>query len=73
LCKIAKQKLTAASKAVDSANTEAEKKKANRERSILKKYGPSCFVQLLDDEPTPSESHKDEVRKQELLPKRKGN
>jgi len=66
LSQIAKQKLAAASKAVDSAHTEAEKKKANHERSILKKYGPSCFVQLLDDEPAPSVSHEDEVRKQRL-------
>jgi len=43
LSKIAKDKLAAASKAVDSAKTETEKKRANYDRAILKKYG-SCFV-----------------------------
>lgn len=64
LSKIAIDKLAAASKAVDSAETEAEKKRANYDRAILKKYGPSCIVQLLDDEQAPSESHEDEVRQQ---------
>ena len=64
MSKIAKHKLAAASKAVDSSKTEVEKKKANRNKAILKKYGSSCFVQLLDDKAAPSENHEDEVKEQ---------
>ena len=52
--------------AVSSAQTIAEKRKATQTRSMLKKYGASCFVQLLDDEPPPLENHKEEVKKQRL-------
>ena len=35
-------------------------------KSVLKWYGSSCFLQLLDDEPAPLETHFDEVKKERL-------
>ena len=40
-------------KAVLSATSEAEKKKANQTRSLISRYGTSCFLQLLGDEASP--------------------
>ena len=48
--------IQAADRAVLSAMTDAEKKKANQIRSQISRYGTSCFLQLLDDDPPPAEN-----------------
>ena len=66
LSAIQQNRMAAADVAVLSAQTTAEKRKAARTRCMLEKYGASCFVQLLDEEPSPPESHEEEVKKQRL-------
>ena len=66
LSAIQQKRLTAADVAESSAQTIAEKRKATQTRSMLKKYGASCFVQLLDDKTPPLENHEEEVKKQHL-------
>ena len=49
-----------------SATTESEKKKANQHKCMIEKYGTSCFLQLLDDEPAPAENRMEELKKERL-------
>lgn len=55
-------KASIANVAVLSATTESEKK-ANQHKSMIEKYGTSCFLQLLDDEPAPAENQMEELKK----------
>ena len=43
-------KISAADEALSSAITPIEKKKASQTKSMLTRYGTSCFLQLLDEE-----------------------
>ena len=49
-----------------SAATDSEKKKATEEKCMIEKYGTSCFLQLLDDEPAPMENRLEKLKKQRL-------
>ena len=44
------KKINAADEALSSAITPIEKKKASQTKSMLTRYGTSCFLQLLDEE-----------------------
>ena len=63
---IGQDKISAANLDASAALTFAEKKKATRTKSLLETYGSSCFLQLLDDEPAPLETHFDEIKKERL-------
>ena len=56
-------KAITANVALLSATTESEKKKANQQKCMIEKYGTSCFLQLLDDEPAPAENRMEELKK----------
>ena len=56
LAKIQQMKTKAATCAVSSAVSVSQKKKAIEAQSMLFRYGTSCFLQLLNDEPAPSEN-----------------
>jgi len=43
-----------------------EKKRATEAKLQLTKYGSSCFMQLLDDEPSPKETHLDQIKTERL-------
>ena len=43
-------KINAADEELSSALTSSEKKKASQTKSMLTRYGTSCFLQLLDEE-----------------------
>jgi len=60
---IGQDKISAANLDASAAVTFTEKKKA---KSLLETYGSSCFLQLLDDEPAPLETHFDEIKKERL-------
>jgi len=49
------------------AKTPAQKKKAALNKSLLERYSSSCYLQLLDDEPAPSYSHLDEIKKERVI------
>ena len=64
---IEQYKKSAANSALLSAATDTEKRKASQEKCVIEKYGTSCFLQLLDDEPAPMESNRiDELKKERL-------
>ena len=63
---IEQYKTSAANAALLSAATDSEKRKATEEKCMIVKYGTSCFLQLLDDEPAPAENRLDELKKQRL-------
>ncbi|XP_065903217.1 uncharacterized protein [Dysidea avara] len=63
---IEQNKILSVNNAVQVAKTPAERKKATEARSLLMKYGSSCFLQLFDDEPPPLESHFDQVKKERV-------
>lgn len=63
---IEQYKTSAANAALLSATTDSEKRKATEEKCMIEKYGTSCFLQLLDDEPAPMENRLDELKKQRL-------
>ena len=46
-------KIASANYALCMAQSPAQKKKAAQTKSSLERYGSSCFLQLLDDEPAP--------------------
>ena len=66
LFSIEQTKMVAANHAVTVAQTTPEMKKATQTKSLLERYGSSCFLQLLDDEPAPAETYLDEVKKERL-------
>ena len=66
LLSIEQSKIVAANYVASVAQTASEKKKATQMKSLLQRYGSSCFLQLLDDEPAPLETHFDEVKKERL-------
>ena len=66
LLSIEQSKIVAANYVASVAQTASEKKKATQMKSLLQRYGSSCFLQLLDDEPAPLETHFDEVKKKRL-------
>jgi len=46
-----------------TATTEKARKVANEKKCMLSGYGTSCFLQILDEEPAPSENKQEELRK----------
>ena len=64
LCAIQEEKLEAADKAVYSAGTVSELKKAVQAKSLINVYGTSGYLQLLDDEAAPLESREELLRKE---------
>ena len=63
---IEQDKISAANHDANAAVTTSERKKATRTKLMLERYGSSCFLQLLDDEPAPPETHFDEIKKERL-------
>ena len=66
LALLEQNKIEAMDKAVLSATSEAEKKKANQTRSLISRYGTSCFLQLLDDEASPAENRLEKLKMERL-------
>ena len=64
LSRIEHTKVVAANHAVSVAQTSSERRKANQAKLLLEKYGSSCFLQLLDEEPAPLETHLDEIKQE---------
>ena len=54
-------KINVANHAISVAKTIAEKKRTNQTKLLLDRYGSSCYLQLLDDEPAPAENHLEEI------------
>ena len=67
LLNVEQLKIASASYALSAAETPAQKKKAAQTKSLLERYGSTCFSQLLDDEPAPVDSHIDEIRKERVV------
>ena len=59
-------KIAKANNAISTAQTSSQKRKANQSKLLLEKYGSSCYLQLLDDEPAPPETHLDEIKQERL-------
>ena len=66
LALLEQHKIETMDKAVLSATNEAEKKKANQTRSLISRYGTSCFLQLLDDEASPAENRLEMLKMERL-------
>ena len=66
LSQIQERKTKAAACAVSSAITDIEKKKATEAQSMLLRYGTSCFLQLFDEEPTPSDDRLQKTRNERI-------
>ena len=66
LLAIDQKKKEAAVHAVASATNVAETKKAIEAQTMLSRYGTSCFLQLLDDEPAPSEDRLQRAREERI-------
>lgn len=63
---IGQYKVNAANAAYDSATNDSEKKKAYQRKCMIKKYGTSCFLQLLDGEAAPAENRLEQLKKERL-------
>ena len=59
-------KIAKASNAVFTAQSSSQKRKANQSKLLLEKYGSSCYLQLLDDEPAHPETHLDEIKQERV-------
>ncbi|XP_065893458.1 uncharacterized protein [Dysidea avara] len=66
LLAIDQKKKEVAVHAVASATNVAETKKAIEAQTMLSRYGTSCFLQLLDDEPAPSEDRLQRAREERI-------
>jgi len=66
LLKTQEMKITSANNAVTAAQTSSQRKKAIQSKLLLERYGTSCYLQLLDDEPAPPESHLEEIKRERL-------
>ena len=59
-------KINVANHAISVAKTIAEKKRTNQTKLLLDRYGSSCYLQLLDDEPAPAENHLEEITSERI-------
>ena len=59
-------KKEAATYAVGTATDDVERKKAIEAQSMLLRYGTSCFLQLLDEEPVPTENRIQKLRDERI-------
>lgn len=66
LSTVEQNKIMTINTAICEAETSKEKKKAIQAKLLLTKYGSSCFMQLLDNEPSPKETHLDEIKTERL-------
>ena len=66
LCVVEQYKVNTADAALVAATNESEKKKAYRSKCMIDRYGTSCFLQLLDDEPTPVENRLENLKQERL-------
>lgn len=66
LSEIKKSKLYSADIAVCTATTEKARKQEIEKKSMIFSCGTSCFLQILDEEPTPEISRKEQLRKKRL-------
>ena len=66
LSRIEQTKVAAANHAISVAQTSSERRKANQAKLLLEKYGSLCFLQLLTEEPTPLQTHLDEIMQEQL-------
>ena len=64
LCTIQEEKVQSAGKALHSAGTLSEFKKAAQAKSLINMYGTSGYLQMLDDEPAPLESREEFLKKE---------
>ena len=64
---IEESKIAATDHVILGARTPGEKKKASEAKSLLTKYGSSCFLQILDNEPAPSQNHLEEIKEERLV------
>ena len=67
LSHVEQMKIASANHALCMAQTPAQKKKAAQTKSLLERYSSSCYLQLLDDEPAPVDTHLDEIKKERVL------
>jgi len=49
------------------AQAPIQKKKADQSKSLIERCSSSCYLQLLDDEPAPVDSHLDEIKKERVM------
>ena len=63
---IEQTKVAAADHSISVAQTSSERRKATQVKLLLEKYGSSCFLQLLDEESAPLETHLDEIKQERL-------
>ena len=66
LSEIEQKKLDSADFAICTATTVKARKQALEMKSMISSYGTSCFLQILDEEPAPEISRKEEMRKERL-------
>ena len=64
LLKIEQTKTETAKHVVVLAVNDVERRKAVEAHSMLERYGTSCFLQLLDDEPAPLENRTKQIREE---------
>ena len=61
LSEIEQNKLYSADFAICTATTVKARKQALEKKSMISSYGTSCFLQILDEEPAPEISRKEEM------------
>ena len=66
LSTVEQNKIMTINTAIYEAETSKEKEKAMQGKLLLTKYGSSCFMQLLDKEPSPKETHLEEIKTERL-------
>lgn len=66
LSEVEKKKIDSANFAICTATTEKARKQALENKSMMISYGTSCYLQILDEEPAPQPSRKEELRKKRL-------
>ena len=60
------KKIDSANFAICTATTEKARMQALEKKSVMTSYGTSCFLQILDEEPAPQASRKEEMRKERV-------
>jgi len=67
LLNIEQMKIASLNNALCVAQTPIQKKKAAQSKSLIERYSSSCYLQLLDDEPAPGDSHLDKIKKERVM------
>ena len=64
---VEQNKIMTINTAICEAETSKEKKKTVQAKLLLTKYGSLCFMQLLDNKPSPKETHLDKIKTERLV------